>query len=41
MSYLVGPDVTRPKPNHKETERYLTEFLLNCDNSINAITWHQ
>ncbi|XP_023012087.2 heparanase [Leptinotarsa decemlineata] len=40
-SLLIGPDVTRPQKNHKESELYLEEFLQNSVNTINAITWHQ
>ncbi|XP_056632860.1 heparanase-like [Diorhabda sublineata] len=40
-SLLVGPDVTRPQDNHKESEIYLEEFVKNIGSSINKITWHQ
>ena len=40
-SLLVGPDVTRPLPENKDSMLYLGEFLKTAGNTINAITWHQ
>ncbi|CAH1173655.1 unnamed protein product [Phaedon cochleariae] len=40
-SLLVGPDVTRPEDNHKESEIYLKEFVKNAGHIVNAITFHQ
>lgn len=39
---LVGPDVTRPRPENRSSEKYLQKFLENIDNDIlNAVAFHQ
>lgn len=38
---LVGPDTTRPKPEHQESVEYLKEFLEIAGNVVDAVTWHQ
>lgn len=40
-SLVLGPDVTRPIPNHKASKFYLREFLKKCGNAVSAVTWHQ
>lgn len=40
-SLLLGPDVTRPISNHKESQLYLRDFLKKGGNAISAVTWHQ
>ncbi|CAH1283481.1 unnamed protein product [Diabrotica balteata] len=40
-SLLVGPDVTRPVENHKESQIFLKEFVTSAKNVIDKITWHQ
>lgn len=40
-SLIVGPDTTRPQPNHKESELYLAEFLDANKDVVDAVTWHQ
>lgn len=40
-SLLVGPDTTRPLPNHPASEVYLKTFLENADQVVDAVTWHQ
>lgn len=39
-SLLVGPDVTRPRPENPQSERFLKEFLeFGVD--IDVVSWHQ
>lgn len=41
-SLLLGPDVTRPRPENTQSERYLEKFLFSGGGEIvNAISWHQ
>lgn len=37
---LVGPDVTRPRPENTQSERYLKEFL-DYGVDVDVISWHQ
>lgn len=40
-SLLVGPDVTRPRPENTESEKYLKEFLISDGKVVDVISWHQ
>ena len=39
-SFLIGPDVTRPKGGGS-SEKFLTEFLTAAGSVVDAVTWHQ
>ncbi|XP_022903193.2 heparanase-like [Onthophagus taurus] len=42
VPFLVGPSITHPRPENKESMEYLRNFLSNGGkNVVNAITWHQ
>lgn len=38
---ILGPDVTRPKEENKESMEYLKTFLQYIDNALDIVTWHQ
>lgn len=40
-SMLVGPDTTRPQPEHPYCLEYMTEFLSSGAKHIDVISWHQ
>lgn len=40
-SLLIGPDTTRPDISHKESMKYLEEFLEKGKFAIDIISWHQ
>ncbi|GLV35833.1 hypothetical protein CBL_01015 [Carabus blaptoides fortunei] len=41
-SLLVGPDTTRPRPEHRTSAKYLEQFLQASDKDVlDAVTFHQ
>ncbi|XP_065342829.1 heparanase-like [Cloeon dipterum] len=40
-SFLLGPDITRPRPLKLADLDYLREFLRTAAPRLNAVTWHQ
>uniref|UniRef100_A0A6P7GLM7 Heparanase-like n=1 Tax=Diabrotica virgifera virgifera TaxID=50390 RepID=A0A6P7GLM7_DIAVI len=40
-SLLVGPDVTRPEEEHKESQIFLKEFVASAKDVVDKVTWHQ
>lgn len=40
-SLIIGPDVTRPRPEHKASAKYLETFLNSSKHTVNVISWHQ
>lgn len=41
-SVLVGPDTTRPRPEHRTSAKYLKQFLHASEQGVlGAVTFHQ
>ncbi|XP_044749327.1 heparanase-like isoform X2 [Coccinella septempunctata] len=40
-SYVIGPDTTRPEIEHKESMKYLEDFLKNGKGAVDIVSWHQ
>lgn len=40
-SLLIGPDTTRPRPEHKASSLFLESFLNGTKNIIDIVGWHQ